>query len=74
MKKYLLTILLITLSSTSFAQETTEARRARRGQASGYGSRSSTALSMMGWGVGLAVGFAAICALIDNNSSDSQSH
>lgn len=55
--------------TSGYSQESREARRCRRGQAAGYATRDATVLSMMGWGIGLAVGFAAICALIENNEA-----
>lgn len=67
MKRILLLSLLAAISV--FPQETRDARRCRRGQSAGYASRDATALSMMGWGVGIAVGIAALCALIDNSDS-----
>ena len=57
------------------AQEPTCKQRAsRRGECAGYGSRDATVLSMMGWGLGLGAGIAALCALIPNNSATSHSH
>jgi hypothetical protein len=44
------------------------------GEAAGYSSRDATVLSMMGWGVGLAVGIGLLCALIDNNGGAGHSH
>lgn len=76
MRKLLFALLslALSLSTTAFSQETREARRSRRGQAAGYASRDATVLSMMGWGVGLAVGIAALCALIENNEATSTSN
>lgn len=73
MKKVILTLLSLALSATAFSQETREARQSRRGQAAGYASREATTLSMMGWGIGLAVGMATLCALIENNAASSSS-
>ena len=73
MRKGLLTLLSLAVCVSGFAQETTQARRGRRGQAAGYASRDATVLSMMGWGLGLAVGIATLCALIDNDAA-STSH
>jgi len=66
MRIALLTLLSLALCTSVFPQENAEARRCRRGQAAGYASRDATVLSMMGWGLGLAVGMAALCALIEN--------
>ncbi len=77
MKKWIFTLLALALCASAFPQETSEARRTRRGQAAGYATRDATVLSMMGWGLGLAVGVAALCALIENNpaeTSGSTSH
>ena len=74
MWKIILLALLLTVSG--FPQETREERRARRGQTAGYASRDATTLSMVGWGVAIAVGIAVLCALIvnvDDSSSSSSS-
>ena len=63
----------LSIITSGYAHESREARRCRRGQAAGYATRDATLLSMMGWGIGLAVGFAAIAALIDNNEASSSS-
>jgi hypothetical protein len=68
MKKVLLVLLSISICTAAFPQEGRDARRCRRGQAAGYSSRDATVLSMMGWGVGLAVGIATLCAMIDNKA------
>jgi hypothetical protein len=73
MRKVVLTLLSLSLCTTAFAQETRDQRRCRRGQAAGYATRDATVLSMMGWGLGLAVGIAALCALIENNAASSSS-
>lgn len=73
MRQSFLALLFVALSVSGFPQETKEARRCRRGQAAGYATRDATVLSMMGWGVGLAVGIATLCALVDDNSSSSSS-
>lgn len=66
MKKILLTLLSLAICTSAFSDETREARRCRRGLNAGYASRDATVLSMVGWGFGIAIGIAAICALIDN--------
>lgn len=74
MRKFLLTLLSLVVFTSAYPQETREQRRSRRGQTAGFASRDATTLSMMGWGVGIAVGIAALCALIDNNrTSDGSS-
>lgn len=67
-QKALLILLAVLVASTGFAQELRAQRPARRGESAGYSSRDATTLSMMGWGLGLAVGIAALCALIPNNT------
>ena len=73
MRNFLLTLLSLTICTATFSQESREARRSRRGQAAGYASRDATVMSMMGWGIGLAVGIAALCALIENETGSSSS-
>lgn len=53
---------LIILSTSLCAQEST-------GDAAGYASRDATVLSMMGWGVAIAAGAAAIVCLIPNHTT-----
>jgi|GEM_PF-1365774 hypothetical protein len=76
MRKTLIFVLSLALCSSGFSQDnnTGPARRKSRGEAAGYSSRNATVLSMMGWGVGIAVGIAAICALIDNNAGSTSFH
>ncbi|MBU6383404.1 MAG: hypothetical protein KGQ49_04470 [Verrucomicrobia bacterium] len=77
MRKSIMTLLIVAIASTAFGQETRDQRRYRRGQAPGYATRDATALSMMGWGLGIAIGIATLCALIENNpasTSSSTSH
>lgn len=73
MRKVILLLLSLTLSTSLFPQETREERRARRGQAAGYATRDATVLSMMGWGLGIAVGIATLCGLIENHTGSSDS-
>lgn len=73
MRNVLLILLSVMVCVSAFSQETREARRCRRGQTAGYASRDATILSMMGWGIAIAVGIAVICALIPNNEGSSSS-
>jgi hypothetical protein len=73
MRKGFMTLLFFALCTSGVSQESREARRCRRGQAAGYATRDATVLSMMGWGVGLAVGIATLCALIEDNPASSSS-
>lgn len=68
MRKALLVLLGLALCASSFAQDTGPARRIKRGEAAGFSSRNATVLSILGWAVGLTVGIAAICALIENET------
>jgi uncharacterized membrane protein len=70
MRRVTFIILGLAVSLSAFSQETREERRCRRGQAAGYATRDATVLSMMGWGIGIAIGIAAICILISNNDGD----
>jgi hypothetical protein len=74
MRKLLNFFLLLTifLSSTPLAaQETSAPRRtAQRGDGAGYSTRDATVLSMMGWGLGLALGIALICGYITPESNN----
>ena len=74
--RYMVPILIGTLLyTTAYPQETRPERRVRQGQAATYASRDVSALSMMGWGLGISVGIATLCALVKNNeSSSSTSH
>lgn len=79
MRKLVSAALAVCLFSSAIAQETSPpgtGRRqgARRGEAAGYSSRDATVLSMMGWGLGLAVGMAALCALLDDHKAGSGSN
>ena len=70
MKRVLVGVLIVTSAIISPAQETRSSSTARRkGEGAYYSSRDATALSMMGWGVGLAVGIATLFALLDNNAT-----
>lgn len=73
MKKILLTFLSLAVVTSAFSQETREARRCRRGQAAGYATRDATVLSMMGWGIGIAIGIASLCALLEDHPASSSS-
>jgi len=66
MKKVLLTLLSLILCTSAFAQGN-DIPRKRQGAAAGYATRDATVLSMMGWGISIAVGIAAISALVSEN-------
>lgn len=68
MKRFLFTFLCLIVVSASFAQEG-PLKPARRGEAAGYARRDATVLSVMGWGLALAVGIATLCALMDSSTT-----
>lgn len=68
MRRVLVGFLILSSMAALPAQEARSSSVARRGEASYYSSRDATALSMMGWGIGLAVGIATLFALLDNNT------
>ena len=49
-------------------------RNNRTGEQAGYATRDATVLSMMGWGVGLASGIAALCALLEEGNENGSGH
>ncbi len=67
MKPVITMCALIALATSSVAQEPVPAPI--RGEAAECTSRDATVLSIMGWGISLAVGVAALSALIDNSGS-----
>jgi hypothetical protein len=73
MRKVLLIILAVALSTSGFSEETSSCSKCRTGQAAGYATRDATVLSMMGWGIGLAIGIAVLCALIANHPASTSS-
>ena len=76
-KRVILSIFILTFCTSGFSEEKNETR-SRCGQGAVCAARESTVLSMMGWGIGLFAGIAALCSLIDSNperdSSSSNSH
>lgn len=79
MKKRVRIFLALSLLFASFPAhtETSDApvrRKARRGDAAGYSCRDATVLSMMGWGIGLAVGIALLCSLLSQDTDADHSH
>jgi hypothetical protein len=66
MKRIISILLLIALPLMSEEPSVPE-RAELQGEGAGFASRDATVLSMMGWGISLAVGFAALVALIDND-------
>ena len=44
------------------------AQNGRSGEGAGYSTRNATVLSMMGWGVGLAVGIALLCGYLEQET------
>jgi hypothetical protein len=62
--------MMIGVAQSGYAQDRPAARR---GEAAGYSSRDATTLSMMGWGVILAVTAAAVSVIFKDPSSNSSS-
>jgi hypothetical protein len=75
MRQVILSICLLMICNTGIADDPPPAPRAYcpREVDPGYDSREASVLSMMGWGVGLFAGIAILCALLNNNPSDSSS-
>ncbi len=72
MRKIVAASLVLLISSTSaYGQEAP--KTSRHGTGAGYGTRDATVLSMMGWGVGMALGIAILCGSL-NPSSGSSAH
>jgi ABC-type nickel/cobalt efflux system permease component RcnA len=69
MRRVLAAFLIFVVSSAGVFSQETRARSSRRGEASGFASRDASTLSIMGWGIGLAVGIATLFALLENNST-----
>ncbi len=71
MKKASFTLITLFLCTSLIAEQETITRTDQkyRGSCEDYDSRDASVLSMMGWGIGIAIGIAALCALIDNNPS-----
>lgn len=72
MQKLWLALAILSLPLSMPAQNSMN-RNTPPGQAAGYATRDATVLSMMGWGVGLAAGIAALCALVHNETAHSHS-
>lgn len=72
-RKSILILLVLCFATKGFAEEMQEPKRCKQGEAAGYATRDATVLSMMGWGIGIAIGIAVLCALIENNNSSSSS-
>jgi hypothetical protein len=75
MKKFITALVFVSISTAAMAQGSAPAQKqtSRRGDVAGYTSRDATVLSMMGWGVALAVGIATLCALIEKNAAPGSS-
>ena len=69
MQKFRLVLLLLVAPVLLPAQSSSS----RTGESAGYATRDATVLSMMGWGVGLAAGIAALCALVHNDTAHTHS-
>lgn len=67
-----LALLLLVLPLLLTAQNSVN-HNGRTGESAAYATRDATVLSMMGWGVGLAAGIAALCALVHNDTAHAHS-
>lgn len=79
MKKRLYFFLALSLLAASLpirlqGAENSSGKSSRRGDAAGYSCRDATVLSMMGWGIGLAVGIAFLCAILEQNTGPDHGH
>ncbi len=70
-RRFILALLACAVLSHGFSLEEQPRVAVRPGEGAVESSRDATVLSMLGWGVGLAVGIAVLCALIPSNSGDS---
>ncbi|MBS0625561.1 MAG: hypothetical protein JSS32_05890 [Verrucomicrobia bacterium] len=70
MRRISLCLLILFLPLSTYAQEMSSHNK-RQAEIAGYATRDATVLSMMGWGLGLAVGIGALCALVQNETSSS---
>ena len=73
MQKFWFALAILSLPLSMPAQNSSSRNTATTGQAAGYATRDATVLAMMGWGVGLAAGIAALCALVHNETAHSHS-
>ena len=69
MKKVFLSILLVVFCSMNSSEEP-QKKPKKTCKSTGYSSRDATVLSMMGWGIAIFAGIAALCALSSDNPSD----
>jgi hypothetical protein len=67
MIKKVISLLLIAALPVVPQESSVPERKEPQGEAAGFASRDATVLSMVGWGISLAVGFAALVSLIDND-------
>ena len=66
MKKLIMGIMIISLTTSVCADEVVTSSR---DDSPGYASRDATTLSMMGWGITIAIGVAALVCLIPNHTT-----
>jgi hypothetical protein len=74
MKKFVLTCLALAVCTSTLGQETRTRGTSRSGEAAGYATRDASVMSMMGWGLAIAVGIATLFSLLDNNSTAHGGH
>jgi len=69
MKKWIVTLLLV--GSALQAAEEEEEPSGIAGKTLGYETRNATVLSMLGWGITIAVAIATFAALVENHPAPS---
>lgn len=66
-KRSAVCLILLMFSTSVFGQEAINVPR--RETSTGYSTRDATILSMMGWGVCLALGIALLCGSLDQDTN-----
>jgi len=66
---FLLTSVMLSAAPIYSQEAPPPKQTARRGDGAGYSTRDATVLSMMGWGLGLAVGIALLCGYLEQDTS-----
>lgn len=72
MQKLILILMVLSLPFSASAQNSSSSGGAV-GQSAISSTQNATTLSMMGWGLGLAAGIAALCALVQNDTAHTHS-
>lgn len=67
--KRIVTLFLLVTSPLLGDEPSVPERGQLPGEDAGFASRDATVLSMMGWGISIAVGIAALVSLIENHEA-----